>query len=82
MVPTLDESSGLVSNNSTPSNLANNSNLSKPVACSRSVGKVFSLAPAPIKVSEPLTSSNDLAVLYVGFADCNKIDLCENDLID
>ena len=38
MVPFLEESKGSVSKTSIPSNLPNNSNLSKPVACSKSVG--------------------------------------------
>lgn len=52
-----------MSKTSTPSNLPKYSNLSKPVAWSKSVGMVPALAPGPINESGPVTSAKVSAVL-------------------
>lgn len=81
MVPLPSKIGFSMSKTSTPSILPNNSNLSKPVAWSKSVGIVPGLAPGPIKdESGPVTSDNLKADLDSTLVDWAKILLVVNNL--
>lgn len=73
IVPVLEASKGSDSKTSIPSNLPNNSNLSKPVACWMSVGTSPALAPSPTKSYLVFTSDRVLALLNSGTADLAKV---------